>query len=182
MKVLSQMRIAIVDFIYAMSNQSILAKQDIRYVKPSSGAVIRKIVTTIADNGKEQTVETPYQASDNYITYDLTISDTTAVEQIGDKVTSMLTLHLQVVVIGKDADQQIQTMLAKMSSVEYDIWRASYQYSILQLPENIEPDDVFHNQEWWIRRKFDMYFTTSQEIALTPAKQVTGITHAAKII
>jgi hypothetical protein len=158
-----QLRILVKDFLGQITNSEIISSDDIRWLKSGNGIFPRKLIWA-GVIGNSEFKETPYTPEDTFILFDILQEKNIATERIGDRVISMLPFKLVVNVYGKNAEDQVQYMLGSLHTYYTRLWLTSNKISLKWEPDEFQILDGRENASWWIRRRFELFFNTEQNL------------------
>ena len=164
MKTIGDVRIQSRQLIHKLVRSNKVELDDIRYIKYGTGSFPDKITTyTDPADGKEKTKRTPYQKDDIFIIFDVRFLPGIGGEVIGNSYRSHLPIELIINIYGDEAEDEVQYMIAQMSTFRFRNWLRKQGFSIKSEP-NFEALDGRENMEWWIRRRAVFELNTEQII------------------
>ena len=164
MKTIGNIRITSRELINRLVRRNKIEKNDIRFIKGGTGTFPTKITTyTDPNDQRQKTKTTPYSKDDLFIIYEVELMPAIGAEVIGDTYRSHLPFKIIFNIYGDESDDELQYMIAQMSTFEFRNWLRKKGLSL-----ESEPDyqilDGRENLEWWIRRRVELNMNTEQKI------------------
>lgn len=164
MTTIGELRIACRELLYRLVRQDKIQLNDIRYIKHDTGTMPRKLTNYVGDDGLTKLKETPYLVTDEFIVFDVLISKNIAGELINNNYVSHMPFTLVVNIYGDEVQDELQYMLAKMSSFIVRDWLRKKKISLKSEPTSWDELDGKENGTWWKRRRFVLEMNTQQSI------------------
>lgn len=163
----SQLKIIGRQFIHLITRDSKIELDDIRSIKYNTGVMPKKLISYVDPNdGLTKRKETPYLNDDEFVIFDLIVDANKASEYIGTEYKSLMPFTLIVNIYGDEAHDELQYMMAKLTSYRAKQFLYSNGISIVKEPTEWQVLDGKENGTWWIRRRIEIEFNTEQTIDL----------------
>lgn len=164
---ISQLKTISRQFIYNITRHDKIELNDIRSIKFETGTMPRKLVTYIdPSDGLPKQKESPYLNDDEFILFDVIIKGNKVSEFVGDDYKSLMPFSLIINIYGDEAADELEYMMAHLTSYRSKNFLYSNGISIEREPEEFQVLDGKENGVWWIRRRIELDMNTEQTITL----------------